>query len=78
MKGGGHFAVSDPVIVISTQVIFCRYLFSITCVVYVTQIVNIFHSIYLQSELVYCLAVVKSAELNIIGRECYIFELVYE
>ncbi|KAJ9172623.1 hypothetical protein P3X46_015838 [Hevea brasiliensis] len=39
MKGGGHFVVSDPVIVISTQ-----------------------------SDLVYCLAVVKSAELNIIGQ----------
>ncbi|WCJ32716.1 Eukaryotic aspartyl protease family protein [Euphorbia peplus] len=39
MKGGGHFAVSDPIIVISTQ-----------------------------SELVYCLAIVKSTELNIIGQ----------
>ncbi|KAJ4836909.1 hypothetical protein Tsubulata_034701 [Turnera subulata] len=39
MKGGGHFAVYDPIIIISTQ-----------------------------SELVYCLAVVRSAELNIIGR----------
>ncbi|KAJ7944117.1 aspartyl protease family protein 1-like [Quillaja saponaria] len=39
MKRGSHFAVYDPIIVISTQ-----------------------------SELVYCLAVVKSAELNIIGQ----------
>ncbi|KAL2662461.1 hypothetical protein GLYMA_02G045000v4 [Glycine max] len=39
MGGGSHFAVYDPIIIISTQ-----------------------------SELVYCLAVVKSAELNIIGQ----------
>ncbi|KDP23963.1 hypothetical protein JCGZ_25351 [Jatropha curcas] len=39
MQGGGQFAISDPVIVISTQ-----------------------------NELVYCLAVVKSTELNIIGQ----------
>ncbi|KAF2306300.1 hypothetical protein GH714_016354 [Hevea brasiliensis] len=39
MKGGSHFAVSDPIVVISTL-----------------------------SELVYCLAVVKSTELNIIGQ----------
>lgn len=39
MKGGGHFSLYDPVIVISTQ-----------------------------NELVYCLAVVKSTELNIIGQ----------
>ncbi|XP_061376430.1 aspartyl protease family protein 1 isoform X2 [Gastrolobium bilobum] len=39
MGGGSHFAVFDPIIIISTQ-----------------------------SELVYCLAVVKSAELNIIGQ----------
>lgn len=39
MKGGSHFAVYDPTIVISTQ-----------------------------SELVYCLAIVKSRELNIIGQ----------
>ncbi|XP_028776608.1 aspartyl protease family protein 1 [Neltuma alba] len=39
MRGGSHFAVYDPIIVISTQ-----------------------------SELVYCLAVVKSTELNIIGQ----------
>ncbi|KAH7566224.1 hypothetical protein JRO89_XS08G0120300 [Xanthoceras sorbifolium] len=39
MKGGSHFTVYDPIIVISTQ-----------------------------SELVYCLAVVKSTELNIIGQ----------
>ncbi|KAA8532016.1 hypothetical protein F0562_006842 [Nyssa sinensis] len=39
MKGGGQFAVYEPIIVISTQ-----------------------------HELVYCLAVVKSAELNIIGQ----------
>lgn len=40
MKGGSHFTVYDPIIVISTQ----------------------------QSELVYCLAVVKSMEMNIIGQ----------
>ncbi|RDY06631.1 Aspartyl protease family protein 1, partial [Mucuna pruriens] len=40
MGGGSHFAVYDPIIIISTQV----------------------------SELVYCLAVVKSAELSIIGQ----------
>ncbi|XP_014508834.1 aspartyl protease family protein 1 isoform X1 [Vigna radiata var. radiata] len=39
MGGGSHFAVYDPIIIISTQ-----------------------------SELVYCLAVVKSSELNIIGQ----------
>ncbi|GAY53810.1 hypothetical protein CUMW_151890 [Citrus unshiu] len=39
MKGGSHFTVYNPIIVISTQ-----------------------------GELVYCLAVVKSMELNIIGR----------
>ncbi|KAF5738106.1 aspartic proteinase-like protein 1-like isoform X2 [Tripterygium wilfordii] len=39
MKGGSHFAVYDPIIVISTP-----------------------------TELVYCLAVVKSAELNIVGQ----------
>ncbi|XP_028207546.1 aspartyl protease family protein 1-like isoform X3 [Glycine soja] len=39
MGGGSHFAVYDPIIIISTQ-----------------------------SELVYCLAVVKTAELNIIGQ----------
>ncbi|MBA0608215.1 hypothetical protein Godav_020457 [Gossypium davidsonii] len=39
MKGGSHFPVYDPIIVISTQ-----------------------------SKLVYCLAVVKSTELNIIGQ----------
>ncbi|KAJ6990618.1 aspartic proteinase-like protein 1 isoform X2 [Populus alba x Populus x berolinensis] len=40
MKGGRHFTVYDPIIVISTQ-----------------------------NEIVYCLAVVKSTELNIIGRK---------
>ncbi|ESR38617.1 hypothetical protein CICLE_v10025361mg [Citrus x clementina] len=40
MKGGSHFTVYNPIIVISTQ----------------------------QGELVYCLAVVKSMELNIIGQ----------
>lgn len=39
MRGGSHFSVYDPIIIISTQ-----------------------------SELVYCLAVVKSTELNIIGQ----------
>ncbi|KAI4327780.1 hypothetical protein L6164_020203 [Bauhinia variegata] len=39
MRGGSHFAVFDPIIIISTQ-----------------------------NELVYCLAVVKSTELNIIGQ----------
>ncbi|CAN1757710.1 Aspartyl protease family protein 1 [Linum perenne] len=39
MKGGNHYIVYDPIIVISTQ-----------------------------GELVYCLAIVKSAELNIIGQ----------
>ncbi|XP_010531119.1 PREDICTED: aspartyl protease family protein 1 [Tarenaya hassleriana] len=39
MKGGGHFSVNDPIIVISTE-----------------------------GELIYCLAVVKSSELNIIGQ----------
>ncbi|KAJ6907780.1 hypothetical protein NC651_018271 [Populus alba x Populus x berolinensis] len=39
MKGGRHFTVYDPIIVISTQ-----------------------------NEIVYCLAVVKSTELNIIGQ----------
>ncbi|MFQ6623401.1 hypothetical protein Gotur_004354 [Gossypium turneri] len=39
MKGGSHFPVYDPIIVISTQ-----------------------------SKLIYCLAVVKSTELNIIGQ----------
>ncbi|XP_052480130.1 aspartyl protease family protein 1 isoform X1 [Gossypium raimondii] len=39
MKGGSHFPVYDPIIVISTQ-----------------------------SKLVYCLAVIKSTELNIIGQ----------
>ncbi|KAH7848583.1 hypothetical protein Vadar_004773 [Vaccinium darrowii] len=39
MKGGGQFALSDPIIVISTQ-----------------------------HELIYCLAFIRSAELNIIGQ----------
>lgn len=39
MKGGGQFALSDPIIVISTQ-----------------------------HELIYCLALIRSAELNIIGQ----------
>ncbi|GLU19726.1 hypothetical protein SLE2022_359590 [Rubroshorea leprosula] len=39
MKGGGHFAIYDPIIVISTQ-----------------------------NELVYCLAILKSTEFNIIGQ----------
>ncbi|XP_039010468.1 aspartyl protease family protein 1-like [Hibiscus syriacus] len=39
MKGGHHFPVYDPIIIISTQ-----------------------------SKLVYCLAVIKSTELNIIGQ----------
>lgn len=68
MKGGSQFAVYDPIIVISTQVLLCSYFFpSVIC--HFLRMVIILLANDLQSELLYCLAVVKSAELNIIGRK---------
>lgn len=41
------------------------------------MILNIFSPIDLQSELVYCLAIVKSRELNIIGRKSSTLHLIH-
>ncbi|PPD96842.1 hypothetical protein GOBAR_DD06110 [Gossypium barbadense] len=54
MKGGSDFPVYDPIIVISTQG--------------VKIVLNTMISNDLQSKLVYCLAVIRSTELNIIGQ----------
>lgn len=77
MKGGSHFAVYDPTIVISTQVlfqyVFCGYFSYISCL---SSHGIKFLSSYRQSELVYCLAIVKSRELNIIGRKSASLHLI--
>lgn len=68
MKGGSQFAVYDPVIVISTQVsFFFRYFVLLNNLQHLLLSMNLTND--LQNEIVYCLAVVKSAELNIIGRK---------
>lgn len=73
MKGGSQFAVYDPIIVISTQVLFnSRFLFITSA-----NDTNIFSPIDMQSELVYCLAIVKSRELNIIGRKSSTLHLIH-
>lgn len=69
MKGGSQFAVYDPLIVISTQVLLCSYFFFPGVICRFLRMVIIFLANDLQSELLYCLAIVKSAELNIIGRK---------
>lgn len=74
MKGGGQFAIYDPIIVISSLVgLPLPYLFKIASVILFIS-VNIkfcFVSLVMQHELVYCLGVIKSAELNIIGRKYF-------
>lgn len=74
MKGNSHFTINDPIIVISTEVILS--LFTSFAIVPCLLQLN-FHlcadtysfSVFSQGELVYCLAIVKSSELNIIGRK---------
>jgi hypothetical protein len=69
MGGGSRFTVYDPIIIISTQVALkSTYL----TIVKLWGYIHITNMLLLQSELVYCLAVVKSAELNIIGRKSLI------
>jgi hypothetical protein len=69
MGGGSRFTVYDPIIIISTQVALkSTYLTNVKIWGYI----HITNMLLLQSELVYCLAVVKSAELNIIGRKSLI------
>lgn len=67
MKGGSQFVVYDPIIVISTQVsLFLGYLVLLNNL---QHLLNINPTNDLQNEIVYCLAVIKSAELSIIGRK---------
>ena len=75
MKGGSHFPVYDPIIVISTQVVSCSWTFFF--LFFTLKIaLKILISNDLQSKLVYCLAVVKSTELNIIGRKSCILHVI--
>ena len=71
MKGGSQFEVYNPIIVISTQVMFCIFLiyFYLVLAKNSGKKLCIVMANDLQSELVYCLAVVQSSELNIIGRK---------
>lgn len=66
MKGNSHFTINDPIIVISTEVIhsssLCSFLYH-----FLSSSTEDLH--FSQGELVYCLAIVKSSELNIIGRK---------
>lgn len=75
MKGGSQFAVYDPIIVISTQVMLCFFT-PVLFVVLPRRVINILLAVDLQSELVYCLAVVKSTQLNIIGRKSFALQLI--
>ncbi len=77
MKGGSQFSVYDPIIVISTQVMFSSwFLFSIISIVYQQIILNTFPANDMQSGVVYCLAIVKSTELSIIGRKYCTLHLI--
>ncbi|XVF15968.1 hypothetical protein REPUB_Repub09cG0201600 [Reevesia pubescens] len=71
MKGGSHFPVYDPIIVISTQLVSWSWTFflrSFFLLFFTLKIALNNFSNDLQSKLVYCLAVVKSTKLNIIGQ----------
>lgn len=77
MKGESQFTVYDPIIVISTPVMFSSwFLFSTIFVVQQQAILNTFLPNDMQSELVYCLAIVKGTELNIIGRKSCTLHLI--
>lgn len=68
-EGGGMFSVSEPGLVVSLQVlplsILCKFDILVTVLMYFC----IHLSIVQENEFVYCLAVVKSSKLNIIGRK---------
>lgn len=79
MQGRGQLAVYDPVIVISTQVGSCYncLVMKINIFTFLSFLQKLILSRIVQHELVYCLAVIRSAELNIIGRKLYYLTAIY-
>lgn len=73
MIGESRFTVYDPIIVISTRVVcFFFPLFLFLVLTYnVFEVLNCPN--YMQGDIIYCLAVVKSSEMNIIGRKSLSF-----
>lgn len=74
MKGGDQFAVHDPTIVISTQLTssIMQMISQISYVLWIVTntTVQLFAAV-LQETLLYCLAIVKDAGINIIGRNIH-------
>lgn len=70
-EGGGMFSVSEPGLVVSLQVLplFIRCKFDIVVSCNSLNGFCIHLSIVQENEFLYCLAVVKSSKLNIIGRK---------
>lgn len=77
MKGGDKFSLTDPVVIFSIQVRFVRYrhaffpllIFCWSCLLEYTEVRS---HVSQNGGYVYCLALVKSEDINIIGRK-YLF-----
>lgn len=76
MEGGSQFNVTDPIVIVSIPVKFYLQCSDILFMPSGLQL-KFFNLIYLQGNAnLYCLGVVKSGDVNIIGREFLVTESV--